>query len=291
MNKAVTKKSRNGFTLIELLVVIAIIALLLAIVMPAYTKIKLIAKQVLCNSNLRQYGIATEMYTNENDDYLPNPWKSLYSETDFRIGSVTPQRYCRWHDSRFDLGVYSEETDDDGKKFAGPYWQYLANTKANFCPTFSSFKNDYGQMHQNHDDTIPIEGPNYSYSMNGNLRKRGRDGEISGNPIKKTMVTNTAGTFLWGEENMWLTKDSLGNKYCNYVFNDNALMISDGIVDSFGNHHGLSNAEIESIAPEVAGGYGLYDGKGFTFALMFDGSIEQVTPDDNFLYAGNKNGY
>ena len=58
---------KKGFTLIELLVVIAIIALLLSIIMPSLNKAKTYAEEVVCKNNLRQYGLATEMYCNENN--------------------------------------------------------------------------------------------------------------------------------------------------------------------------------------------------------------------------------
>lgn len=64
-------KHEKGFTLIELLVVIAIIALLLSIIMPALNKAKTYAQEVICKNNIRQYGLATEMYCNENNDKLP----------------------------------------------------------------------------------------------------------------------------------------------------------------------------------------------------------------------------
>jgi prepilin-type N-terminal cleavage/methylation domain-containing protein/prepilin-type processing-associated H-X9-DG protein len=59
---------RKGFTLIELLVVIAIIAMLLAILMPALSKVKKIAQRVVCGTNLKGLGTAQTVYANDYDD-------------------------------------------------------------------------------------------------------------------------------------------------------------------------------------------------------------------------------
>ena len=67
-----TPLSRRGaFTLIELLVVISIIALLIAILLPALTAARRTAKTMACTSNLRQIGLALQMYANDHDDFLP----------------------------------------------------------------------------------------------------------------------------------------------------------------------------------------------------------------------------
>ena len=62
---------KKGFTLIELLVVIAIIALLLAILMPALAKVKKVAQDVVCRSNLKQWSLIWAIYTQENNGKFP----------------------------------------------------------------------------------------------------------------------------------------------------------------------------------------------------------------------------
>ena len=61
-------KERKGFTLIELLVVISIIALLLAILMPALGKVKEKAKAVVCQSQVKQWGLAWTLYAVDHND-------------------------------------------------------------------------------------------------------------------------------------------------------------------------------------------------------------------------------
>ncbi|MBI4026902.1 MAG: prepilin-type N-terminal cleavage/methylation domain-containing protein [Verrucomicrobia bacterium] len=60
-----------SFTLIELLVVVAIIAILAALLMPALKQSRNQAKKIACMNNLRQLGVAFEMYAGDNNNLLP----------------------------------------------------------------------------------------------------------------------------------------------------------------------------------------------------------------------------
>lgn len=66
----------KAFTLIELLVVIAIIAVLMGVLMPAMRKIKEIARQTVCRSNLRNVGLAVALYLDDNERKIPDTGSS-----------------------------------------------------------------------------------------------------------------------------------------------------------------------------------------------------------------------
>ena len=89
-------RKRKGFTLIELLVVIAIIALLMAILMPALQRVKKQARTVVCQANLKQWGVIFAMYTDDNNAQFPERMSGSNG-------------YGRWMDSMRDYYITAED--------------------------------------------------------------------------------------------------------------------------------------------------------------------------------------
>lgn len=71
-HSAVLRRAAHAFTLIELLVVIAIVAILAGLLLPALGRGKSQATNAACVNNLRQLGVATRLYAEDNQERLPS---------------------------------------------------------------------------------------------------------------------------------------------------------------------------------------------------------------------------
>jgi prepilin-type N-terminal cleavage/methylation domain-containing protein/prepilin-type processing-associated H-X9-DG protein len=84
------RATANGFTLIELLVVIAIIAILAAILFPVFAQARERARATACLSNVKQVGLALQLYTQDYDETLP-----IHTDSQYFMRPTSPPNYAR----------------------------------------------------------------------------------------------------------------------------------------------------------------------------------------------------
>ena len=165
----------RGFTLVELLVVIGIIAVLIGMLMPALNRVRDQARTAQCLSNLRQLGLAAQMYLSETRYIVPaayhNDNKEIWPTILVLGGYVKPEFadsltaapvtntvfYCpagsfdilpseanpTWPSDPRGLGLNRKQSDSD-KRVIVDYW-YGINGCTNNRPAGSTDPNAFAQ--------------------------------------------------------------------------------------------------------------------------------------------------
>ena len=127
-------QKRSGFTLIELLVVIAIIAILMAILMPALSRVKEQARGIACMANQRTMGQAYVMYADENDSGMVGGMARYAPTNGVPPWVMPPLEYqSAGNFTQMPSGAVTLEQRYNGLR-EGALWPYIKDVGAYHCP-------------------------------------------------------------------------------------------------------------------------------------------------------------
>lgn len=167
-----TSAVSNAFTLIELLVVIAIIAVLTAILFPVFASARKSALTTSCLSNLRQIGLATQMYTDDWDDTFP--YNAGPRFTPSKISDTLARDDPRDQSNRF-----------DGAPLVPVLQPYVRNTQIWYCPALPV--------------DMPENGPHTNYQINAFLAVNSipDTGRPHAGPVRAGEILNPPRIKIW----------------------------------------------------------------------------------------------
>jgi prepilin-type N-terminal cleavage/methylation domain-containing protein len=214
---------KRAFTLIELLVVIAIIAILAAIIFPVFSRAKAAAKASACISNMRQLGMAINIYLADSDSDYPTPYGNrpgtsawILSGSGPLTGSTSPA--CPNGTDEHDMCFVADPT-------RGSLFPYVKGQGIYKCPVVTS------GAHRATGDPMNSGRQRVTYSMNylfGGAWFTSPDGGKGMMSTSESTVSNPSSTIMLVDEDVVTRNDGVFVWTSNPTTDEVGAMHADG---------------------------------------------------------------
>lgn len=171
-------RRKTAFTLVELLVVIGIIALLISILLPSLNRARQSAQRIQCMSNMRQVGLAIQMYAGNQKGWAPVPY--------WPYGGIS--RWYEFLQQTRDLTYTISETDPTVKI-----------SQVLFCPSMPRVSLSATVP----DDTYRLKNGFVSYGMSLQFDLTYQNNVLTYGSVKLNTVKHPSDVVMVAETNKW----------------------------------------------------------------------------------------